>query len=170
MIGMFKKVQTKNSKVIFKNLFLFIIWWLLPIVFFSCKEIQPVTIGGIENPKLHKLSREGIEFDFGMKIRNPNKIGVTVYPASFDITVNDIDVGKIKLNKKVRIKPNSDGTSSFQIKSDFSKLGLGDITKALSIVSTKSAVISVRGEIKVGKWYYRKKFPIEMKKTIPLSK
>lgn len=150
-----------------KKLFLFL--FLSPLLF-SCKEIQPVTIGGIENPKLHKLSREGIEFDFGMKIRNPNKIGVTVYPASLDITVNDIDVGKIKFFKKVRIKPNSDGTSSFQIKSDFSKLGLGDITKALSIVSSKSAVLSVKGEIKVGKWYYRKKFPVEMKKTIPLSK
>jgi LEA14-like dessication related protein len=143
---------------------------LLSVGFFSCKEIQPVTIGGIENVKLHKLSREGIEFDLGIKIKNPNKIGITVFPASFALTINDIDAGNIKLNKKVKIKGNSDEVLIFQIKSDFSKLRLEDITKVLSIISSKSATIYIKGEIKVGKWYYRKKIPVEMMKTISLSK
>lgn len=142
----------------------------LSIGIFSCKEIQPVTIGGVENPKLKKLSMEGIEGNFGIKIRNPNKVGVTVFPSEFDATINDIPVGKIKLTGKVRIKANSDDISEFNIKSDFSKLGLGDITKVLSLAASKSATITIKGEIKTGKWFYKKRFPVDLKKNISLSK
>jgi LEA14-like dessication related protein len=132
--------------------------------------MQPVSLSGVEAPKLKSLSKEGIEFDFGMKIRNPNKMSIYVYPSSFDAMVNDIPVGTVHLTKKVKIKANSDNVSEFNIKSDFSKLGLGDIMKVLPIVSSKSAAIYLKGEVKAGKWYYKKKFPVELKKTIPLSK
>lgn len=149
-----------------KKSFLYSFLCLLIPVLFSCVSIQPVTIGGVESPNLKKLSREGIEFDFGMRIRNPNKVGVTVYPSSFEASVNDISVGKIRLSKKVKIKAGSDNVSDFNIKSDFSKLGLGDITKVLPIVASKNATIYLKGDVKVGKWFYKKRFPIEMKKTI----
>ena len=140
--------------------------FLLP----SCAEIKPVTMGGVETPNVKQLSREGIEVDFGMRIMNPNKMGITVYPSTFEATINDIPVGKVRLVKKVRIKGNSDDAPQFTIKSDFSKLSLSDLTKVMAIVASKSGTIYLKGDIKVGKWYYKKKFPIEFKKTISLSK
>lgn len=153
-----------------KKYLLLIGYGLLLTVFFSCAEIQPVTIGGVENPKLNKLSREGIDAEFGMKIKNPNKKSVTVYPSTFDGTVNGINVGKIKLAKRVKIRANSDNTETFQIKSDFSKLGLEDITQVISMVSSRSATVHLKGEVRAGKWYYKKRFPVELTKTILLSK
>ena len=153
-----------------KNFLLSLVYCLISIGIYSCTNLEPVTMGGVENPKLKNISREGIEFDFGMKIKNPNKVRVTVFPSEFDATVNDISIGKIKLTRKVRIKANSDGVSEFSVKSDFSKLGLGDVTKVLSIVTSKSASITVKGDIKAGKWFYKKRFPVDIKKTIPLSK
>lgn len=151
--------------------FLFLtIYCSLGIAFFSCKEIQPVTIGGVENPKLKKLSREGIEADFDMRIKNPNNMRITVFPSQFEATINDISVGKVKLTKKVRIKANSDEKETFHIKSDFSKLGFGDITKVMPIVSSGNANIYLKGNIRAGKWFYKKKFPVELKKTISLGK
>ena len=142
---------------------------LLPIVFFSCGTIEPVTIGGVDHTKVNSLSTAGVDFSFGMKIKNPNKMGVTVFPSSFDATVNGIDAGKVKIYKKVRIKKNSDDIAEFNIKSDFSKLGLADIANIISMVSSKNAAITLKGDVKVGKWYYRKKFPVEWKKTVSLS-
>jgi LEA14-like dessication related protein len=139
-------------------------------VFISCAEIQPVTIGGIENPQVKTLSMQGADFTFGMKIKNPNKMGVTVFPTSFDATVNGIDIGKVKLDKKVRIKGNSDGISEFHVKSDFTKLGMADIANTLSMVASKRANVNLKGYVKVGKWYYKKKFPVELTKSINLSK
>ena len=153
-----------------KKLFISSFFFAIVFSFFSCANIQPVTIGGVESPNLKKLSREGIEFDFGMRIKNPNKMGVTIYPSSFEDMVNDISVGKIRLYKKVKIKANSDNVSEFNIKSDFSKLGLGDIAKVLPIVASKNATIYLKGNVKVGKWYYKKKFPVELTKPISFSK
>jgi len=145
-------------------------YFLISLSFFSCKEIQQVTIEGVENTHLKSLSKEGIEFDFGLKIRNPNSIGVTVYPSDFDATINDIPVGKIKLTNKVKIKANSDNVSQFNIKSDFSKVNLKDIVKVLPIVVSKNATISIKGTIRAGKWFYKKKFPVDLSKNISLSK
>lgn len=153
-----------------RNRLLSVICPLLSIGFFSCAEIKPVTIGGVENPRVKTLSTAGVDFTFGMKIKNPNNMGVTVFPSSFDATVNGIDIGKVKLNKRVRIKSNSDNTSEFHIKSDFTKLGLADLAGVIKMASSKNATVTLKGNVRVGKWYYKKRFPVEFKKTINLSK
>lgn len=142
---------------------------LITLLFASCAEFQPLTVGGVESPKLKTLSKEGIEGDFGMKIKNPNKMTVTVFPSTFDAMVNGISVGKVKLNKRVRIKGNSDDVSTFHIKSNFSSMGLEDIPKMLSIVTGKNVSVYLKGDLRAGKWFYKKKFPVEMQKSISLS-
>lgn len=153
-----------------KNYLLLFALFVLSIGLFSCAEIKPVTIGGVESPQVKSLSTAGADFTFNMKIKNPNKMGVTVFPSSFFATVNGIEAGEAKLSKKVRIKANSDNVSEFHIKSDFSKLAMGDIANVISLVSSKNATVTIRGNVKVGKWYYKKKFPVEFKKAINLSK
>jgi LEA14-like dessication related protein len=153
-----------------RKYFLFIILSLLSIGLFSCAEIQPVTIGGVQNAKVKSLSTAGVDFTFDMKIKNPNKMRITVFPTFFDASVNGIDAGKIKIDKKVRIKANSDDIAEFHVKSDFSTLGLANIASVISMVSSKSATVTLKGDVKAGKWYYRKKFPVEFKKQINLSK
>jgi LEA14-like dessication related protein len=146
----------------------------IPLLFFivalsSCAEFQPLTVGGVESPKIKTFSKEGIEGDFSMKIRNPNKMSVTVFPSTFDAMVNDMSVGKVKLNKRVRIKANSDDVSTFHIKSDFSNIGLTELPQLLSLVAGKNASVYLKGNLRAGKWFYKKKFPIELKKSISLS-
>ena len=153
-----------------KKIFLGSCLLILCSVFFSCKEIQPVTIGGVSNVKLISMSKEGVEFDFDMKINNPNSVGVSVFRSSFKASIGDIDAGYVKLNKRTKIKAKGEHTSTFHIKSDFSKLGQGDIAKLLPMISSKSAALSLKGDMKVGKWFYRKKFPVELRKTVSLSK
>ena|ERR1035437_6218025 len=143
---------------------------LLLTVFFSCKELQPVTIGGVSNVKVISLTKEGIELDFDMKINNPNSVGVSVFPSSFDANVGGINVGKIRLAKRTRIKAKGEHTSTFHIKSDFSKLGITDIANVLPMVLSKRADIFLKGNLRVGKLFYKQKFPVELNKAISLSK
>lgn len=141
------------------------------LVFFisSCAELQPCTITSIDSPKLNKLSREGIDAELSMRIKNPNQIGVVVFPSQFEGSVNGINIGKVNLTKKVRIKATSDEVQSFKIMADFSKLGLSDITKILPVVSSGNITITLKGHIKAGKWYYKKKFPVEFSRTINIK-
>jgi LEA14-like dessication related protein len=150
--------------------FLTVVWLFAIGLFSSCKELQPVTIGGVSNVKVISLSKEGIELDFDMKINNPNSVGVTVFPSSFDANLGGINVGKIKLAKRTRIKAKGEHTSTFHIKSDFSKLGIADIANVVPMVLSKRADISLKGNLRVGKIFYKQKFPVELNKTIPLSK
>lgn len=152
-----------------KKFLYFLFGIVLTFFLSSCVELQPCTIGGIEKPKLNKLSREGIDAELFLRIKNPNRIGVVVFPSEFEGSVNGINVGKVKLTRKVRIKATSDEVESFRIKGDFSNLGLGDITKILPIVSSGSATLTLKGYIKAGKWYYKKKFPVEFTRTINLK-
>ncbi len=153
-----------------KNIFLSIVYCLLSIVFFSCKKIQSVTISGVSNVKLISLTKEGIEFNFDMNINNPNSVGVTVFPSTFHASLGDIEAGDVKLTKRTKIKARGEHTSTFHIKSDFSKLELNDIMKVLPMVVSKSATLSLKGDVKIGKWFYKKNFPVELKKTVSLSK
>jgi LEA14-like dessication related protein len=153
-----------------KRYFFIIIFFFSVIGLFSCAEIKPTTIGGIENPKVKQLTTAGADFTFDMKIKNPNTMGITIFPSIFDATVNGIDIGKIRLNKRVRIKANSDGISEFHVNSDFSKLGMGDISNVISMVASKNATITLKGDVRVGKWYYKKVFPVEFKKSVSLTK
>ena len=153
-----------------KKLFLFSCLVVFVFSFFSCKEIQPVTITGVSNIKIVSFTKDGIDFDFDMTINNPNPVGVTVFPGTFHASLGDIEAGDVKLTQQTKIKARGEHTSTFHIKSDFSKLGLNDIMKVLPMVASKSASLSLKGDMKIGKWFYKKKFPIDLKKTIPLSK
>ena len=157
----------KISHLSSNKFFLPIVYCLLSIGNFSCKELQPVTIGGVCNVKLISLSKEGMEFDFDMKINNPNSVGVSVFPSTFEASVNDIKAGHVKLTKKTKIKAKGEHTSTFHIKSDFSKLGIADIANVLPMIIAKKVDISLKGNLRVGKLFYKKKFPVELNKTIP---
>ena len=153
-----------------KKYFVLFICFLLSIGLFSCGTIEPVTIGGVQNTNVKSLSMAGVDFSFDMKIKNPNKMSVIVFPTSFDSNVNGIDAGQVKLDKKVRIKAKSDDIATYNLNSDFSKLGMAELANIISMVSAKSAVVTLKGDVVVGKWYYKKRFPVEFKKTINLSK
>lgn len=143
--------------------------FLLSVTLFSCGGFKELSISGIEKPKLNNLSKEGIDAEFGIKIKNPNSMGVTVYRSEFEGTINGIDIGKINLYKKVKIKRNSDETETFYVKTDFSKLGLDGIMKILPIISSGNATLALKGNLRAGKWFYKKKFPVEFSKTINLK-
>ena len=96
-------------------------------------------------------------------------MSVIVFPSEFDGTVNGISVGKIKLDKRVKIKRNSDEVESFHINSDFSKLGFLDITSIMPILNSGSAKLTLKGNLRAGKWFYRKKIPVEFTKVINLK-
>ena len=148
---------------------LFFLFSILGISFLPSCQFKELSISGIEKPKLNKLSKEGLDAEFGIKINNPNSMGITVYRSEFEGTVNGIDIGKINLYKKVKIKSRSDETETFYVKSDFSKLGLDGIMKILPIVSSGNATLALKGNLRAGKWFYKKKFPVEFTKTINLK-
>lgn len=140
------------------------------VIFCSCGEIKPLTLGGIENPKVKSFSKEGVDMTIGVRVKNPNNVAVTVFPSTFDATVNGISVGKVKLKKKVRIKADSDDAPDFHIVSNFSNLSFADMATIGAVALAKKANITLKGDVRAGKWYYKKRFPVDFSKSISIPK
>ena len=135
----------------------------------SCGEYQDVTFMGIESVNVTSMSQKGIEADIVARIKNPNNTSFTIYKSDLDATLNDMNAGKASLSKNVRIKANSEQTYTFKVKSDFSSLSLAELPKLLAMAKSKNAKVGLKGNLKAGKLFIKKSFPVDISKNVPLD-
>ncbi len=134
----------------------------------GCKEFQEVQVAGVDGFSVSKLSLEGIEGDVRLRIRNPNDIGFSIYPSEFDVTYSGIHLGKARLSKRVHISANTEKTYTFHLKSSFSGLDLMDLTRLLN--GNNLGMIELNGDLKAGKFYLKKRYPVHYKEKTGLLK
>lgn len=134
----------------------------------SCKDFEEIKVIGVDSFYLNKLNTDGIEAEVKLKIKNPNSVGFSVYPSEFDILFSGIRLGKAKLNKRVHIDANCERVYSFNLKSGFGDLNILDVTRLLN--TENLGKIEVRGDLKAGKFYLKKKFPVNFSDKINLLK
>lgn len=143
---------------------------LLPFTMYlsSCKNLKELECTGVKGFKVNNISTEGIDGDIQLSIKNPNKVGFSIYKSTFDIRYSGVYLGKAKLRKKVHIKANREEIYSFNIKNDFKDVNLMDIMKVLGGASFKNQ-IEVKGDLKVGKIYIKRKIPVDLKEKLSLD-
>ena len=149
-----------------KKLILFL---LTIIIFSSCGDFKDVSFSGIENVKVNKMSKERIDIDIIAKIKNPNKMAFTIYKSDMDAVVSGVNIGKAHLTKKVKIKANTEQAYTFNVKSNFSKINMGELPNLMALLTKKSLKIGLKGDLKVGKLFVKKTHPVDMTKDVPLS-
>lgn len=138
------------------------------IVLQSCKPYQDISVSSIEGMHISKLSKEGIEAEVKVKIKNPNTIGFAIYPSKFDVTFTGIRLGEAKLNKRVRIASKTEKVYSFYLKSSLSDLNILDIPKLLNMDNLGK--IEVKGDLKVGKMLVKKSYPVVYNDKVKIFK
>lgn len=141
----------------------------LILLFSACGDFQEITFSGIENVKVTKLSRDGVEADIIAKINNPNRSSFTVYRSEMDVTFNGIHAGKAQLTNNVKIRSHSEQAYTFHIRSDFKDLSLTEMPKLLGMALTKHANIGLKGNLHVGKMFVKKNYPVEFSKSVSLE-
>lgn len=132
--------------------------FIVSITFCSCKDLKELTVSDVDSFNLNKVSAEGIEGEIKLKIKNPNTTGFSIYRSEFDIIFSGIRLGKAKLHKRVHIDANAERVYTFKLKSGPGDLNLFDAMKLLN--SDNLGKIEVQGDLKAGKFYLKKKFPI----------
>jgi LEA14-like dessication related protein len=135
----------------------------------SCGDFKEVTFKGVEGFKLIKMSQQGIEAEITARIDNPNKTAFQIYPSEMDATLNGINAGKAKLINRIRIKPNREDVYVFKVKSDLSSLNMMDLPRLMGLMTYRSVKVGLKGDLKVGKLFLKKKYPVNMEKNVPLS-
>jgi LEA14-like dessication related protein len=145
---------------------------LLPLLFIvlafsSCiKDFKEISVSRIDGFKIKEMTREGMKAEVTVTIDNPNSTGFNVYRSSCDVYYSGSYLGKAKLTKKVKIAPNSNVEHTFELSGTFKDMSL-DLA---GLLNGKGQSMELKGYLKAGKFYYKKKFPIDKKQKINLFK
>ena len=141
---------------------------LISLSLFSCKEFKEIKVTNVEGFYINKLTIEKLEAEIKLKINNPNNTGFSIYPSEFDIIFCGIRLGKAKLNKRVHIDAKSEKVYSFKLNKNISDLNPFDALRLLNLDNLGK--IEINGELKVGKFYLKRKYPINYNDKVNLFK
>jgi LEA14-like dessication related protein len=150
----------------------FILFFILisSIFFASCGDFEEVQFSGVDKVEIIKLSQQGAEAEITAKIKNPNSTSFTIYKSDLNVSLNGLDAGVAHLTDNVKIKSNSEELYTFKVKSDFSSLSLADLPQLISIATSKNVKVGLKGNLLVGKFFYKRSVPVEVNENVPLSK
>jgi len=145
--------------------FLKIIFLLLGgLLLFSCiSEFKELSVSSIDDFKVTKLTKDGIEGEIKVTIKNPNAMGFKVFRSKADIMYGGMKLGKAKIVKKVKIPANSSAEHTFLLKGNLKDVSMAELP---SLLMGKNKQMEIKGYIKAGKWYYKKRFPIDEKQRL----
>jgi len=149
------------------NKYIIIIASILSISFSSCKEFEEIKVIDVDSFHVNKLTPEGIEAEINLKIKNPNTYGFSIYPSEFEISFSGIRLGKAKLHKRLHIAANSEKVYTFNLKSKISDLNPLDMIRLLNLDNIGKT--EVKGELKAGKFYFKKKFNVNYTDKVKIS-
>ena len=135
---------------------LFIIF--ISVFLFSCREMKEIKVISVEGFYVNKLTAENIDAEIKLKIDNPNTMGFSIYPSQFDVTFSGIRLGKAKLHKRVHLSSGAEKVYTFKLNSKLSELNPLDILRLMNLENLGK--IEVNGDLKVGKFYFKKKYPV----------
>lgn len=141
---------------------------LFSLIFASCEEMQDLKVIDVDSFFVNKLNSEGIEAEVKLKIENPNKMGFSIYPSTFDIIFNGVRLGKAKLAKRVHIDGKSERVYTFRVNSKLEDLNPLDLIRLLDIDNLGK--VELKGDLKAGKLYMKKRFPVSYEDRIKILK
>ncbi len=149
--------------------FRFLIFISAFLLFNSCKEFKEVQVTGVKSFRLTKVGQDGIEGEVIFGIKNPNDNGFSIYPSEFDITYSGMKMGKARLYKRVHINGHSEKPYVFKLKTDLKDLNLMDVMGLMGGGGGKLGNIQVKGTLKAGKFYIKKRIPVDFSEKIGLG-
>ena len=144
------------------RLFSRIIILCLGLSLFSCVgELKEISINKITNFKINKIDLKSIDAEISVSINNPNSKSFKVYKSKAQVFIGQTNLGTARIVKKVKIPANSSIDNTFVLHGDFKNLNFGSLANIMG-----SPAVEIKGYLKVGKWFYKKKFPIDQQQKI----
>jgi len=135
------------------------------LLLFSCiGEFKEISVTSINDFKVTKISPDGIEGEIKVTINNPNTIGFKVFRSKATIMYGDVKLGTARIAKKVKIAANSNIEQTFILKGSLKDISMMELP---AILAGRNKQMEIKGDIKAGKWYYKKRFPIDKKQKMP---
>jgi LEA14-like dessication related protein len=138
------------------------------ILFTSC-TIREVEIGKIEGVSLKEVTKEHVTLELMVPVKNNNNFSFTISDVNLDLTLSNVDLGKVKKATKLKIPANSNAVQTMEFDIKFSKLASNPLTLLSSILKNK-VDLKANGYIKVRKFLFTKKYLVNENQKVKLFK
>jgi LEA14-like dessication related protein len=138
------------------------------ILFTSC-TIREVEIGKIEGVSLKEVTKEHVTLELMVPVKNNNNFSFTISDVNLDLTISNVDLGKVKKATKLKIPANSNAVQTMEFDVKFSKLASNPLTLLSSILKNK-VDLKANGYIKVRKFLFTKKYLVNENQKVKLFK
>lgn len=113
--------------------------------------------------KFEKMDGKNISFTAGVKMYNPNWFGVKIKKSHLDVYVEEQYMGKVYLEKKVKLKAKQESSLIFPL---LATLEDGAMLTILRYSKAENVSVRFAGKVKGGVWIFSKKMEINETKTI----
>lgn len=114
-----------------KVFFLSVCAFLLAISVSSCDFEEPV-VSGYSNFKFGKLEGKTLNVSFDATVDNDNGYGFKIKKGELTLSINNLEIGDIDLNKKIKVKRKSEHVYTVPLKISLSDGALFRIAKLVS--------------------------------------
>ena len=138
------------------------------ILLTSC-TIREVEIGKIEGVSLKEVTKEHVTLELMVPVKNNNNFSFTISDVNLDLTLSNVDLGKVKKATKLKIPANSNAVQTMEFDIKFSKLASNPLTLLSSILKNK-VDLKANGYIKVRKFLFTKKYLVNENQKVKLFK
>jgi len=148
--------------------FQFVFLALITIVSLSGCEFKDVQLDEIESFEVHSVKRGRLDATLRLTLTNPNRYSILVSEADFKLSMGPTNLGDARLRDPFTIEGSSTKTYSVDIDGNLGNLlaaGLGGLG---SFLSGTDPEVLIKGDLKVGKWWYKKQVHIEEKTSLPI--
>lgn len=122
----------------------------------SCTFYEPEFRGG-ESIKVEEIDGRNIKLKAGAKVYNENGYAVKIKPSTLDLYIEDEYIGKIRLDKKIKMKAKQETTIEAPMTATLAK---GAMFRAMGLVNRKNLEVRLTGKVKAGVWFISKKFDV----------
>lgn len=135
---------------------------LVVILMTSCTFHEPEMRGG-ETFKVEKFEGKEIRFTAGAKVYNGNWFAVKIKPSLLDLYVDGEYMGKVHLEKKVKMKAKKET----DLQANFvAELEGNALMKAMGLAMKGDVVVRMTGKVKGGVFIFSKKLDFDESRTI----
>jgi len=128
----------------------------------SCHFYAPKFQGG-ESFKMENMSGQEIKMTVEADIENKNWFGVKIKPSELDLYIEDVYIGKLKLDKKVKMKRKR---TTHLVAPVTVKLEQGVMLKAMRFIRKDKLKVQLKGKAKAGVFIFSKKIEIDEVKIV----
>lgn len=134
----------------------------------SCTSYREVVFKGVEDVQLARMDGRGLALTAQVVVENPNNYRIHVADPDVEVYLNDLYVGKARLDEKVTLERRSTATYAVPMNVEFSGQGGSPLVALMGAALAGQGKLKVKGTVRGRVGLIGRKFPFEEEHVIDL--